>query len=339
MPGTSLDARDSSPKKRDLATPSFALRSKPVFVNRFGHFRAGWRIAIYFGITALITAAALGVRRLFPDQNGAETGPDWESPAFAIGYAVLVLLAVLAAWVTLRWADRRPFGALGLSPTPGWAREFLLGVGFGGGSVALVFLISWGLGFITVTAAGFSWTLAGYLLRGLAVIAVAATMEELVMRGYPFQAVVEGTGTWIAVLLFSLTFGLLHMQNKNWTWIGVLNIAFLGVLFSAAYLKTRSLWMPIGLHIAWNWIQGFLLGMNVSGVEIRRSVLVSQPKGPDFLSGGAFGAEGSLLASAVLVGLSFYVFRAEWLRPSAANAAIWRRFPAGYGIPPAEPGP
>ncbi len=86
--------------------------------------------------------------------------------------------------------------------------------------------------------------------------------------------------------------------------------------------------------MAWNWTQGPLWGMNVSGMTIKRTVFTSTPQGPDLLSGGAFGAEGSLIASALIVGLSWYLWKAEWLKPSEEMTAIWSKYPAGYGLDP-----
>ena len=108
------------------------------------------------------------------------------------------------------------------------------------------------------------------------------------------------------------------------------------MLLSIAYIKTLSLWMPIGLHIAWNWTQGPLWGMNVSGMDIANSFLVSAPKGPELLSGGEFGAEGSLITAAAIAALCWYLWRAEWLKPSESNASIWRKYPSSYGVEPVE---
>ena len=105
---------------------------------------------------------------------------------------------------------------------------------------------------------------------------------------------------------------------------------------SELLMKTLSLWMPIGIHIAWNWTQGPLWGMNVSGMDIKDSFLISAPRGPELLSGGEFGAEGSLISAVVIAALCWYLWRAEWIKPSESIASIWRKYPSGFGVEPVD---
>ena len=199
-----------------------------------------------------------------------------------------------------------------------------------------MFFIFWSTGLVSVTPGAMNMEVFNSMMFLLLVFAFTGASEELLFRGYLFQVLIEGSREWIAVLIFSLIFSLGHMGNPNWSWEGAVNIILAGILFSVAYIKTRSLWLPTGLHMAWNWTQGPLWGMNVSGIDIQNSFMVSVPQGHELLSGGEFGAEGSLISSVVIILVTWYMWRASWLKPSEANSALWRKYPASYGVPPAE---
>lgn len=126
-----------------------------------------------------------------------------------------------------------------------------------------------------------------------------AMLEELLFRGILFRWIEEFGGSWIALIVTSTLFGLAHSQNPGATWFSSFAIAIeAGLLFSGAYMLTRSLWMPIGLHAAWNFTQGPILGVPVSGNQVH-GLLEAELKGPPILSGGEFGLEASIIAIAV----------------------------------------
>lgn len=133
-----------------------------------------------------------------------------------------------------------------------------------------------------------------------------ALLEEVMFRGYPFQRLVDSIGPWLAILVFSALFGAVHLGNPNaggiWSW-GFFNTIFVGVLFAYAYLRTRTLWLPIGLHFGWNFFLGVVYGLPVSGLRDFSVVVRTSAQGPTLLTGGAYGIEASLTgALAILLG-------------------------------------
>jgi hypothetical protein len=147
--------------------------------------------------------------------------------------------------------------------------------------------------------------LGGYEVRGLGSVpgavglfgfmAAAAVTEELLYRGVLFRIVEEWTGTWIALVSTSVLFGLAHLFNPNATWWGVLAIAIeAGGLLTAAYVATRRLWVPIGLHFGWNFAAGGIFSTEVSGSGTPQGLLDAVMSGPVAITGGDFGPEGSL---------------------------------------------
>ncbi|MBN1459310.1 MAG: CPBP family intramembrane metalloprotease [Armatimonadetes bacterium] len=297
-----------------------------VFRNRAGHLRAGWRIAIYLCVVILITLSAAVISRLVRGEGhvristGDEEFDSWQA---AVGFSILNLILIGAAWLVLRVIDRRPSGMLGLGVSRRTPAEILLGVLIGGGAIMISCIAMWAAGVLVIEPGSLDGPFLAAIGWLAVVFLVAATIEELLTRGYPFQAAVEGMGAPLAVLVFGLIFGLGHVTNQGWTLMGLANTSVSGVLMSIAYLRTRSLWMPIAIHLSWNWTQGCVWGVSVSGLAVDSSVVRTTPVGPGWLSGGEFGAEGSVITLAVLMLFTVYAFRAPWLRPSAQNARLW----------------
>jgi membrane protease YdiL (CAAX protease family) len=123
--------------------------------------------------------------------------------------------------------------------------------------------------------------------------------EELVFRGILFRLLEEFGGSWLALALTSILFGLAHLRNPNATLLSASAIALeAGVLLGAAYMLTRSLWMPIGMHAAWNFTEGEVFDVPVSGIG-QHGLVIAKLSGPDWITGGAFGLEASLIAMTI----------------------------------------
>lgn len=141
-----------------------------------------------------------------------------------------------------------------------------------------------------------SWWAGAYL------VAVGAGIgEEILFRGMMFRLVEQLLGTWVAVLVSALLFGFSHALNPGaTTWSSIAIALEAGLLIAFLYAATRSLWMTIGFHAAWNFVQGPVLGVKVSGNELP-SLFTSTASGPDWLTGGAFGVEASVVSVTILV--------------------------------------
>src|SRR5678815_481255 len=140
------------------------------------------------------------------------------------------------------------------------------------------------------------------------VLAVAALSEELVFRGYPFQVFLKSLGPWGAMLLISLIFGLLHAPNPGATLLSILNTFLAGMFLCRAYLKTRSLWLPYGIHVGWNAGLAVVLGYPVSGIETS-SILKTTVSGPEILLGGSYGPEDGILGTLIFLTAAIVIGR------------------------------
>ena len=132
-----------------------------------------------------------------------------------------------------------------------------------------------------------------------------AVGEEMLFRGVLFRWIDEKWNLVAALVVSSLVFGFMHLGNPGSTWWSSLAIAIeAGLLLGAAYKYSGTLWLPIGIHWAWNFTQGRIFGINVSGGDVGASLIQPEISGPDILTGGAFGAEASIIAVVLGVALS-----------------------------------
>jgi CAAX protease family protein len=161
--------------------------------------------------------------------------------------------------------------------------------------------------------------LAALLLGG------GAAFEELLFRGVVFRLVEEWTGTWIALAVSAVLFGLAHAANPGATPVSSLAIALeAGVLLGAAYVLARNLWLPIGLHFAWNFFEGPVFGTQVSGHSFLRDAVTSQLLGPSWITGGSFGPEAGLPAIITCLIAAALLLFAAWRRSEIAPPS-WRK--------------
>ena len=156
------------------------------------------------------------------------------------------------------------------------------------------------------------------LLTMAVILLLAAAFEEMAFRGYGFQRMVDAVGPVVATAVFAGLFGAVHIRNPSVTALALVNTALSGVLLSVAYLKTRGLWLPIGLHWAWNFFMGPVFSLPVSGIRVGPMLLRGELTGAKWLTGGAYGPEGGVVLTAacalVIVGLA----RTRRVSPSPA---------------------
>lgn len=262
-----------------------AVRS--LFWNREGRIRAGWKVAVFLLLHGLALAwLGLGLRSV-----GLRSPLVWYAAAAGVVFILSILFLA---------GEGRPLASLGGRLDGRWLLELLAG-GLGGVLLmGLTALTVWGLG-------GHHWVWGGggtaSLLSGAGLFAAVAVREELLFRGYAFQRLTEGMGPWPTLLLTAGYFAYAHWGNPGMAgttklWAS-LNIGLAGVLLGLAWLRTRQLAMPIGIHFGWNWAQGSLMGFGVSGTTSGSLLMPVLHDGPAWLSGGPFGLEASLPCAVV----------------------------------------
>lgn len=225
------------------------------------------------------------------------------------------------------WERRKPVAELALRPA---AWELAQGLLWGAGLFTLAFGLLVVFGYYRVTGSN-GW--AGVPIF-LSLSILSGVMEELIFRAVVYRLVQEWLGTWIALLISALLFGAVHLTNPNASLVAGLAIAIeAGLLLALAYQVTGRVWVPIGLHLAWNFTQGGIFGVAISGTTIpAQGLLSSVAQGPEWLTGGAFGVEASLFAVLVcLGGAAFFLW--QMVRGGRVVAAPWQRRKAAAAAP------
>lgn len=278
--------------------------------------RSGWRIALF--VLAGLAASNVAVP-LFAMALPVSSMP-WIRPTLE---CAAVLVATRYATMTV---DRTGWSAVGLGPTA-WRPQLLgLAAASGAAAIALPTAVLIGAGMLTFVAAP-PTEVTRTVLMSVAVLAPAALTEELLMRGYPFT-VLRGTWGWpVATAVTSIVFGLLHLQNPGATPSAIANVIAAGLFLAGVRVVTGSLAAAWVAHFAWNWVLAAGFHAAVSGLPFGTPGYRLVDSGPDWLTGGVWGPEGGLLASAgmigALAGLSWAIARGRQadIRSVGAKAA------------------
>lgn len=176
---------------------------------------------------------------------------------------------------------------------PGMGRELGIGLLIGAGLYAACELILMAMGIYRINGLN-SWS---FMIPAIAMALSSGVFEELLFRGVLYRSVETWFGSWAALVVSSLVFGLTHLMNPQGTLEGALFIAVeAGILLAAAFMLTRRLWLSIGFHVAWNYTQSAIFSSIVSGNDASQGLIKSTVKGPALLTGGNFGVESSVLA-------------------------------------------
>ena len=168
------------------------------------------------------------------------------------------------------------------------------------------------IGFITLVSFGgiridgVDWD-SGLFVGFLILFLIQSSFEEIVSRAFLIPTIERRSNVWTAIILSSLLFSWVHGSNPGVTWLGLINVFLAGILMGMLFVRYRSIWAPIGLHAAWNFLQGTFFGFEVSGHEVY-SVFETTETGNDFFTGGTFGFEGSILSFIALLMVSILVY-------------------------------
>lgn len=250
-----------------------------LFLNSERQLRNGWWILIYF----LVLAALLVPAMITAQENNVEV---------SIGtQAMIVIIASLTGQLLRRRPLTELFGTLNLR----WLKELFFGGMIGSALMLVPALVLKIFGWIR-----WQWNPEGAsaLLASLLLFAGVAIAEEFLFRGFIFQRLVSGLGQWTAQLVIAAFFLLAHLSNPGMTGavkvMASINIFLASILFGLAFIQTKSLAMPLGLHFMANFMQGGVLGFGVSGSEQSGLLIPIFREAPIWLTGGQFGLEASL---------------------------------------------
>ncbi len=250
-----------------------------------------WKRIIDFPLVAMLIALAAFVGTIALASVIGKVLPPMDPLLATAMRATIALLLTLATYkLIIRRLGEEPRDDL---PLAGSARGLSVGLGFGFVLFSSIVGIAALLDVYNIVGPGGTDQIIPSLI---ATAIMPGFMEELLFRGILFRFLEKFGGSWFALAMTSALFGVAHIFNDNATALSSFAIAIeAGVLLGGAYMMTRSLWMPIGLHAAWNFTQGQIYDVPVSGFD-QQGLVTAQLSGPELLSGGAFGLEASVIA-------------------------------------------
>lgn len=259
---------------------------------------------VLFGMTVIVPLVALGYMTL-----SADTGLDSHQLLLLSAFAFTSL--IVFAWV--KWVEQRPIKTLGFYKK-GAVRELLVGSGIGLLMYVVTLGIQWLLGGVRLESVDVSFDTLAYVLVTIPFWIIQGGTEEIVTRGWLLPTVTYRANLVVGLLISSSLFMVLHLGNPSISWIPLLDLFLFGIFTGLYMLDRDSIWGVVGLHAFWNFAQGNLFGVEVSGQAVSTALLRFKPtQMPDWLTGGAFGTEGSLISSLILlVGIAILYRRIDF---------------------------
>ena len=203
---------------------------------------------------------------------------------------------LFTVWLFQKFVNRESFTSIGLEFS-GYKDDFVSGLLLGVGLIVLGFGTLYIFNFLSVASIQFS--LIDQLFY-LSLFAVVSLNEEIAIRGYILQNLSSSFNKYIALVLSSLVFMIMHIGNPNMSAVPLFNLFLAGLLLGVYCIHKNNLWFPIGAHITWNYFQGPVLGFEVSGNDVD-SIFIQSLSGSELISGGEFGFEGSIILTVLMI--------------------------------------
>jgi membrane protease YdiL (CAAX protease family) len=312
---------------------SFADSIKKLFLNNENELRSGWRVLVFLFVFAVATQLFGGLvfvfGALFPafrnllGATGNEANAVWANLLqFGVLNLISFLSVLLANGVCARWLEHRSFASTGFQFHQGWWKDFAYGFALG----AITLTIAVGL------AAAFGASRFTLHTSDLAALAkaftfffifflIAAANEELLVRGFAFQAFEHNLGAVAAVAITSMIFGLLHLQNDDVSLFSTFNTILAGVWLGVAYLVTRSLWLATALHFSWNFVMAFVFGLPVSGIKLFKNFAWLDGESTSrWISGADYGPEGGAATTLALIICTLVIWKSGFFQTTEEMA-------------------
>ena len=309
----------SQPVENRVAEKPSAIHT--IFIGPNG-LRAGWRLLIFLLVVFVLSRGLTFTVRHIPALRNflsTQTGAEFSATGLIVQEGLGTIVLIVACCV-MSFIEKRPFGAYGMPMNEAFGMRFWKGVPLGFIMLSLLLammaaLHGFSLDGVAVGGAE-AWKYAALYFIGFILVGI---FEELSFRGYLQYTLGSGIGFWPAALILSVLFGATHLSNSGEKLLGAIMAGAFGLVAAFALWRTGNLWVPIGMHTSWDWGETYFYGTPDSGILARGHFLNSTPHGPQWLSGGSVGPEGSYLVFAILIIWAIAIY---FLFPAKTKAAV-----------------
>ena len=268
------------------------LAKKQCLINRFKTW--GWVFLYLIAWIVTIIILSTPFRLIFGENKVFNS-----QTLFSLLQQLLILLATLLVTILFcNFVHKEKLTDIGLNDIKARQKDLLFGLLYGLLPISVGFMLFYAVGLIRITEIRFI----SDILFSFILFVMVAFNEEIMLRGYVLRRFMTSYNKYIALIISSALFMLMHVFNGNISFLGMFNIFLAGMLLGMYYIHRQNLWFPIGLHFTWNFFQGPVFGFAVSGETIASNIIKQQSiSEKDWLTGGAFGFEGSAIASIIVI--------------------------------------
>lgn len=288
-------------------------RMHPIFFNDFGRLRSGWRLTIFLLVLiVLFIVWEQLVRVLYGLVSSYRPIPFVDLVLEVVYRGGSLVIALGLGYLCAHLFEDLPWRSLGASFSRGWFKDLVIGSIAGFATLAVAVVIAIGGRGLTFSINHVDWaSIARSMIGSGVLLVIAAFAEEAIFRGYALQTLTRAKLAWLGVVLTLALFAVAHLTNPNVVpGFTLINTSIAGLWFAVAYLRTRSLWLPLGLHWSWNWALGWFFGLPVSGLSLASHPLMNaSDTGPLWLTGGSYGIEGGIAATIALSLCTLFLWR------------------------------
>ena len=268
-----------------------------IFKNQYNQLRSGWKIAISFLIlflTIFILSIIIGV-------FGGIFSISRNNPIYSLlNMGVSTISFILVSLISWKLVQKEPFRNMGLTSIKRDGFDLLFGLFLGAMSITIVFFILIATNNATLVTSFLKPNFSYEILLGIVIFILVGFGEEMFFRGYLMSVLKQTNNSFVIILVSSLIFSLMHASNLNANPLGLFNIFLVGIVFAYMFIRSSSIWMPIGYHITWNYFQGYVFGFQVSG-NPTNGLYETTVAQNNLINGGAFGPEGGAAVTFILI--------------------------------------
>jgi uncharacterized protein len=287
---------------------------RKIFINDFGRLRSGWRVALFILlITAISLVLTIALRFAYAFVTTSGVAVPRAAFVWDMLYRLSLLATALAAgYLCARVLEGLPWRSLGLTLHQRWWWDLLIGSAIGFAAIVIGVAVAKLGGGLQLSFSNDGLTgVARSMIGSAGLLMVAALAEEALFRGYGLQTLARARLASTGVLLTCALFGFVHLSNPNAVpGFTMLNTALAGIWLGVAYLRTRSLWFPLGVHWGWNWALGWFFGLPISGAKfVSHPLIEASDTGPFWLTGGSYGLEGGVAGTIAMLLFMIYTWR------------------------------
>ncbi|MBU3135512.1 CPBP family intramembrane metalloprotease [Clostridium gasigenes] len=288
-----------------------------IFKNKYSEVRSGWKISLTFIMMialTIITSIIVGIvfMGIEMDKNGGDINAatlaiqsnQMHFVIMAIFQNICVIGTVFVVWKIFEKKKIKYMGITNIIPKEGFSqngyKELGVGLALGAVTITIVAVVLLLIGSVKLVNPITSPRFSSNLIIGLLAFIAVGFGEEIFGRGYCMSVLKQTRNKWVVLIVSSIIFSAMHLGNAEIGVLPLINIFLIGIAFGYMFMKSSNIWMPIGFHITWNYFQGYIWGFQVSGNVVDGMYQLKTVK-DSILNGGAFGAEGGLMVTFVIL--------------------------------------